>query len=60
MGGFNPLKGHMFFETISWDNLPVQMPPKLTPYLPAMAEDDEDYYGNVSQTYLTYDPLLLC
>nr|XP_055045892.1 3-phosphoinositide-dependent protein kinase 1a isoform X2 [Misgurnus anguillicaudatus] len=46
MGGFNPLKGHMFFETISWENLPVQTPPKLTPYLPAMAEDDEDYYGN--------------
>ncbi|XP_051572245.1 3-phosphoinositide-dependent protein kinase 1-like isoform X1 [Myxocyprinus asiaticus] len=47
MGGFNPLKGHMFFETISWENLPVQTPPKLTPYLPAMAEDDEDFYGNV-------------
>uniref|UniRef100_A0A8C2H153 3-phosphoinositide-dependent protein kinase 1 n=1 Tax=Cyprinus carpio TaxID=7962 RepID=A0A8C2H153_CYPCA len=46
MGGFNPLKGHTFFETISWENLPVQTPPKLTPYLPAMAEDDEDYYGN--------------
>ncbi|XP_016324236.1 3-phosphoinositide-dependent protein kinase 1-like isoform X2 [Sinocyclocheilus anshuiensis] len=46
MGGFNPLKCHMFFETISWENLLVQTPPKLTPYLPAMAEDDEDYYGN--------------
>ncbi len=54
MGGFNPLKGHMFFETISWENLPVQIPPKLTPYLPAMAEDDEDYYGNVSSIYHTY------
>ncbi|KAA0705434.1 3-phosphoinositide-dependent protein kinase 1 [Triplophysa tibetana] len=46
MGGFNPLKSHMFFETVSWENLHVQTPPKLTPYLPAMAEDDEDYYGN--------------
>jgi len=54
MGGFNPLKGHMFFETISWENLPVQTPPKLTPYLPAMAEDDEDFYGNVSLIYHTY------
>lgn len=26
----------------------MQTPPKLTPYLPAMSEDDEDCYGNVS------------
>ncbi|XP_030645600.1 3-phosphoinositide-dependent protein kinase 1a [Chanos chanos] len=51
MGGYSPLKSHSFFDTISWDNLHLQTPPKLTAYLPAMAEDDEDYYGN-------YDDLL--
>ncbi|KAF4087537.1 hypothetical protein AMELA_G00071960 [Ameiurus melas] len=51
MGGYEPLKSHPFFETISWDDLHLQTPPKLTPYLPAMSEDDEDCYGN-------YDDLL--
>ncbi|XP_066531023.1 3-phosphoinositide-dependent protein kinase 1a isoform X2 [Hoplias malabaricus] len=51
MGGYNPLRTHAFFEDISLENLHLQTPPKLTPYLPAMAEDDEDYYGN-------YDDLL--
>ncbi|XP_072532523.1 3-phosphoinositide-dependent protein kinase 1a [Salminus brasiliensis] len=51
MGGYNPLRAHPFFEGVSWDNLHLQTPPKLTPYLPAMAEDDEEYYGN-------YDDLL--
>uniref|UniRef100_A0A673XR61 3-phosphoinositide-dependent protein kinase 1 n=1 Tax=Salmo trutta TaxID=8032 RepID=A0A673XR61_SALTR len=51
MGGYEPLMGHPFFETISWGDLHVQTPPKLTPYLPAMSEDDEDCYGN-------YDDLL--
>lgn len=48
MGGYNPLRAHAFFESISWENLHLQTPPKLTPYLPAMAEDEEEYYGNVS------------
>uniref|UniRef100_A0A4W5QGN5 3-phosphoinositide-dependent protein kinase 1 n=1 Tax=Hucho hucho TaxID=62062 RepID=A0A4W5QGN5_9TELE len=48
---YDPLRGHPFFETISWGDLHVQTPPKLTPYLPAMSEDDEDCYGN-------YDDLL--
>ncbi|KAI5091599.1 3-phosphoinositide-dependent protein kinase 1 precursor [Silurus meridionalis] len=51
MGGYNPLRAHSFFESISWENLHLQTPPKLTPYLPAMAEDEEEYYGN-------YDDLL--
>ncbi|XP_035603382.1 3-phosphoinositide-dependent protein kinase 1-like isoform X4 [Oncorhynchus keta] len=51
MGGYNPLRAHFFFKTVTWENLHLQTPPKLTPYLPAMAEDDEDYYGN-------YDDLL--
>uniref|UniRef100_A0A8C9S4F2 3-phosphoinositide-dependent protein kinase 1 n=1 Tax=Scleropages formosus TaxID=113540 RepID=A0A8C9S4F2_SCLFO len=51
MGGYNPLKAHPFFESITWENLHLQTPPKLTPYLPAMSEDDEDCYGN-------YDDLL--
>ncbi|XP_070782855.1 3-phosphoinositide-dependent protein kinase 1 isoform X2 [Enoplosus armatus] len=51
MGGYDPLKQHPFFDTISWSDLHVQTPPKLTPYLPAMSEDDEDCYGN-------YDDLL--
>ncbi|KAG7226340.1 hypothetical protein INR49_013751 [Caranx melampygus] len=50
MGGYNPLKQHPFFDTISWSDLHVQTPPKLTPYLPAMSEDDEDCYGNVAQS----------
>ena len=48
MGGYDPLRRHPFFETTSWDDLHLQSPPKLTPYLPAMSEDDEDCYGNVS------------
>ncbi|XP_036422693.1 3-phosphoinositide-dependent protein kinase 1a [Colossoma macropomum] len=51
MGGYNPLKVHPFFEGAAWENLHLRTPPKLTPYLPAMAEDDEEYYGN-------YDDLL--
>lgn len=47
MGGYDPLKQHPFFDTISWSDLHIQTPPKLTPYLPAMSEDDEDCYGNV-------------
>ncbi|XP_039349236.1 3-phosphoinositide-dependent protein kinase 1 isoform X2 [Mauremys reevesii] len=51
MGGYGPLKAHPFFESITWENLHHQTPPKLTAYLPAMSEDDEDCYGN-------YDNLL--
>lgn len=49
MGGYGPLQAHPFFESISWENLQHQTPPKLTAYLPAMSEDDEDCYGNVSR-----------
>lgn len=48
MEGYSPLKAHPFFESITWENLHHQTPPKLTAYLPAMSEDDEDCYGNVS------------
>ncbi|XP_047389269.1 3-phosphoinositide-dependent protein kinase 1 isoform X5 [Sciurus carolinensis] len=51
MEGYEPLKAHPFFESITWENLHQQTPPKLTAYLPAMSEDDEDCYGN-------YDNLL--
>ncbi|CAK7304951.1 3-phosphoinositide-dependent protein kinase 1 isoform X3 [Vulpes vulpes] len=51
MGGYSPLRAHPFFESITWENLQHQTPPKLTAYLPAMSEDDEDCYGN-------YDNLL--
>ncbi|KAM4698195.1 LOW QUALITY PROTEIN: 3-phosphoinositide-dependent protein kinase 1 [Rhinophrynus dorsalis] len=51
MGGYGPLKAHPFFENITWKDLHLQTPPKLTAYLPAMSEDDEDCYGN-------YDDLL--
>ncbi|XP_073504199.1 3-phosphoinositide-dependent protein kinase 1 [Phyllobates terribilis] len=51
MGGYGPLKGHSFFDGITWQDLHLQTPPKLTAYLPAMAEDDEEFYGN-------YDDLL--
>ena len=47
MGGYDPLRQHPFFDTISWSDPHLQTPPKLTPYLPAMSEDDEDCYGNV-------------
>lgn len=49
MEGYAPLKAHPFFESITWEDLRHQTPPKLTAYLPAMSEDDEDCYGNVSQ-----------
>ncbi|KAM3915788.1 3-phosphoinositide-dependent protein kinase 1 [Leptodactylus fuscus] len=51
MGGYGPLKAHSFFDGITWQDLHLQTPPKLTAYLPAMAEDDEEFYGN-------YDDLL--
>ncbi|RXM32385.1 3-phosphoinositide-dependent protein kinase 1 [Acipenser ruthenus] len=51
MGGYEPLKAHPFFESVTWNNLHLETAPKLTPYLPAMSEDDEDCYGN-------YDDLL--
>uniref|UniRef100_A0A672KU92 3-phosphoinositide-dependent protein kinase 1 n=1 Tax=Sinocyclocheilus grahami TaxID=75366 RepID=A0A672KU92_SINGR len=51
MGGYGPLKSHPFFETVGWDGIHLRTPPKLTAYLPAMSEDDEDCYGN-------YDDLL--
>ncbi|KAK2504403.1 hypothetical protein MC885_020137 [Smutsia gigantea] len=51
MEGYGPLKAHPFFESITWEDLRHQTPPKLTAYLPAMSEDDEDCYGN-------YDNLL--
>uniref|UniRef100_A0AC11CR72 3-phosphoinositide dependent protein kinase 1 n=1 Tax=Ovis aries TaxID=9940 RepID=A0AC11CR72_SHEEP len=51
MEGYGPLKAHPFFESITWEDLHHQTPPKLTAYLPAMSEDDEDCYGN-------YDNLL--
>ncbi|XP_069762417.1 3-phosphoinositide-dependent protein kinase 1a isoform X1 [Narcine bancroftii] len=51
MGGYGLLKAHPFFEPIAWENLHLQTPPKLTAYLPAMSEDEEDCYGN-------YDDLL--
>ncbi|PNI91385.1 hypothetical protein CK820_G0043537, partial [Pan troglodytes] len=46
MEGYGPLKAHPFFESVTWENLHQQTPPKLTAYLPAMSEDDEDCYGN--------------
>ncbi|XP_048407959.1 3-phosphoinositide-dependent protein kinase 1 isoform X3 [Stegostoma tigrinum] len=51
MGGYGLLKAHPFFEPVAWENLHLQIPPKLTAYLPAMSEDDEECYGN-------YDDLL--
>ncbi|XP_038618467.1 3-phosphoinositide-dependent protein kinase 1 [Tachyglossus aculeatus] len=51
MGAYGPLKAHPFFESCMWEDLHHQTPPKLTAYLPAMSEDDEDCYGN-------YDNLL--
>lgn len=59
MGGYAPLKSHPFFESIGWDDLHLQTPPKLTPYLPAMSEDDEDCYGNVSTHTLTAKTFLI-
>nr|XP_060642406.1 3-phosphoinositide-dependent protein kinase 1 [Anolis sagrei ordinatus] len=51
MQGYGLLKGHPFFDSVTWEDLHRQTPPKLTAYLPAMSEDDEDCYGN-------YDNLL--
>ncbi len=35
MGGYPPLKEHVFFEDIDWDEIHEQTPPKLMPYLPS-------------------------
>lgn len=61
MGGYDPLKQHPFFDTISWSDIHLQTPPKLTPYLPAMSEDDEDCYGNVRYrlSCYSYSPVFL-
>lgn len=60
MGGYDPLKQHPFFDTISWSDLHLQTPPKLTPYLPAMSEDDEDCYGNVNNFIAFCLSFILC
>lgn len=57
MGGYEPLKAHPFFESISWENLHLQTPPKLTAYLPAMSEDDEDCYGNVCVNFAIFNSI---
>lgn len=60
MGGYEPLRSHPFFETVSWGDLHLQTPPKLNAYLPAMSEDDEDCYGNVSTTDAQTTIYLIC
>ncbi|XP_064406861.1 3-phosphoinositide-dependent protein kinase 1-like [Halichondria panicea] len=35
MGGYPPLKDHLFFEDIDWETIHEQTPPKLMPYLPS-------------------------
>lgn len=60
MGGYDPLKSHPFFESTSWDDLHLQTPPKLTPYLPAMSEDDEDCYGNVKPSCYIQSSCYIC
>uniref|UniRef100_UPI00358EED19 3-phosphoinositide-dependent protein kinase 1 n=1 Tax=Myxine glutinosa TaxID=7769 RepID=UPI00358EED19 len=58
-GGFQPLRSHPFFEGISWDDLHLQTPPKLTAFLPAMTEDDEDCYGNYEDLLSAFGGLYL-
>lgn len=42
MGGYANLKAHSFFKDIEWENLHLQDPPKLLPYLPSTSVDGED------------------
>ena len=41
MGGYEPLKEHIFFEDIEWDTLHKQVPPKLMPYLPSCTKGEQ-------------------
>ena len=40
MGGYQPLKDHVFFEDIEWKTVPDQIPPKLLPYLPSTSKGE--------------------
>ena len=40
MGGYTPLKEHLFFEDIDWEMLHLQTPPKLMPYLPSSTKGE--------------------
>lgn len=48
MGGYSPLKAHIFFEGIEWDSVPEQVPPKLLPYLPSSVKGEEGLRSDYS------------
>ena len=46
MGGYGPLKEHLFYEEIKWESLPQDTPPRLLPYLPATSVDEPGFWGD--------------
>lgn len=48
MGGFGPLKAHIFFADTDWDKIPEQTPPKLMPYLPSKAKGEQGLHSDYS------------
>ena len=38
MGGYQPMKDHIFFEGTEWESVSQQQPPKLMPYLPSTSK----------------------
>lgn len=45
MGGYGPLKAHVFFQGIEWGTLHTQQPPELLPFLPANSENSENLWS---------------
>ena len=48
MGGYAPLKAHVFFEDIDWENIPKQSPPKLMPYLPSNTKGESGLRSEIT------------
>ena len=48
MGGYQPLKDHVFLTGVDWETVPQQTPPKLLPYLPAKSKGELGFHSDVN------------
>jgi len=61
LGGYPPLKAHVFLHDVPWGALDTTKPPVLLPYLPAKSENAENFWGGtvslIIQNYLNLSPV---
>ncbi len=48
MGGYHPLKAHLFYKTVVWENVPNEQPPKIMPYLPSTSKGETGFRSDVN------------